>query len=463
MKFSSIVYFLLFSFLVIICCVGNFGCAQIGNPTGGPKDTLAPRLVNAHPEMYTTEFTGNTITMSFNEYINLKDIQSNLLVSPFPKKNPTIYFKNKTVTIKLRDTLKENTTYAINFGNALVDVHEGNAYKNLTYVFSTGKTIDSLKIVGSVTVAETGKIDSTILVLLYPENAPDSAVQKFKPQYVTRLKKGGKFIFTNLPNRKFRIFALGDADGSKTYDAPTELFAFIDTAVQPSMSIANPIDLFAYAAQKPKPAAATVDKSKGAKKFKFTTTLAGSQDLLSNIQLVFNSPLKEYDQNKIILTDTFYRKVPYGVLIDSTRKIVTLKHAWKSDESYKLIIIKDGFSDTLGNFLNKTDTISFKTKKESDYGTLVLRFTNIDLSQHPVIEFLQNDNIVRSAPIRSTEWDADLFAPGEYDMRVLYDTNNNGIWDPGDFLKRIQPEKVISFEKKLKIKADWDNESEIKL
>src|ERR1700761_4741232 len=135
MKFSSIVYFLLFGFIMAIFIVGGVGCAQIGNPTGGPKDTLAPVLVNTHPAIFTTNFKANTITMSFDEYISLKDIQNNLLVSPYPKKNPTITFRNKTVTIKLRDSLKANTTYAINFGNALVDVHEGNIYKNLTYVF----------------------------------------------------------------------------------------------------------------------------------------------------------------------------------------------------------------------------------------------------------------------------------------------------------------------------------------
>jgi Bacterial Ig-like domain len=465
MKFSRIVYFLLFSFIIAVCIAGGYGCAQIGNPTGGPKDTLAPVLVNAHPEVNTTNFKGNTITMSFDEYINVKDIQTNLIVSPYPKKNPTITFHNKTVTIKLRDTLKANTTYAINFGNALVDVHEGNIYKNLTYVFSTGPTVDSLKLGGNVMLAETGKIDSTILVLLYPADAPDSAVQKFRPQYVTRLMPGGNFVFTNLPDKKFRIYALGDNSGSKMYSSPTEEFAFTDSTVQPSISIKNPIDLLAYAQQKPKPAAASVVvKPTKVKKFKYTTSLAmGPQDILSDLEIDFNSPLKYFDENKIILTDTFYNKQPFRLLLDSTGTKLTLKRTWKTDEHYKLIVIKDGFTDTLGNILNKTDTIPFSTKKESDYGTLVLRFSNIDLSQHPVLQFVQNNVIVESAALISTEWHADLFNPGEYDLRILYDTNNNGIWDPGDYLKKRQPEKVISFDKKLKIKADWDNERDIKL
>ncbi|HMG83087.1 MAG TPA: Ig-like domain-containing protein [Ferruginibacter sp.] len=463
MKLSRIVYFFLFGFVLAVCIVTGFGCAQIGNPTGGPKDTLAPVLVNTHPAIYTTNFKANTITMSFDEYIDLKAIQNNLLVSPYPKRNPTITSRGKTVTIKLKDTLKANTTYAINFGNALIDVHEGNPYKNLTYVFSTGNTIDSLNLVGSVTIAQTGKTDSAILVLLYPGDAPDSAVQKFKPQYVTRMKPGGKFIFTNLPSKRFRIYALGDADGSKTYNAPIEEFAFIDSTVQPEISINNPIELFAYQLQKPKPVAKAAPTGK-AKKFKYTTTVGSvPQDILSDLVISFNGPIKHFDESKVILTDTFYNPVPFRLLIDSTGEIITLKRTWKTDENYKLIIFKDAFTDTLGNFLNKTDTIAFHTKKESDYGTLILRFPNIDLSKHPVLQFVQGDAIIESVKLTATEWDANLFTPGEYDLRILYDTNNNGVWDPGDYLKKIQPEKVISFDKKLKVKADWDNEREIKL
>ena len=468
MKFSNIFYSLIVSFIIAVCMVQVVGCAQIGSPTGGPKDTLAPVLVEAHPDVNTTNFKGDKITLNFDEYIDLKDIQNNLIVSPYPKKNPTITSKGKTVTIKLKDTLKDNTTYAINFGNALVDVHEGNIYKNLTYVFSTGKTIDSLKISGNVVVAETGKIDSTILVLLYPADAPDSAVQKFKPQYVTRLKKEGKFVFTNLPSKSFRIYALEDKGGSKTYSSPTEEFAFIDSTVQASTSTKEPITLFAYAEKKSKPIAATTTgankQTKASKKFKYTTSLAnGVQDILSDIEIDFNAPLKEFDESEIILTDTFYKKVSFRILRDSTGQKITLKRTWKPEENYKLIIVKDGFSDTLGNFLNKTDTISFKTKKESDYGSLILRFPNIDLSKHPVIQFVQNDIVVESASLKSAEWHADLFNPGEYSLRILYDTNDNGVWDHGNYLKKIQPEKVISFDQILKIKADWDNEREIKL
>ena len=207
MKFSSIIYFLFFiSFLSIIAIIGP-GCAQIGAPTGGPKDTIPPRLVNASPKLNNTNFSGNKITLTFNEYVDLKDLQNNILVSPLPKINPTIDYKLKTVTVKLKDSLLPNTTYVINFGNAIVDNNEGNPLRNFTYVFSTGNSIDSLQQSGKVIIAQTGKTDSTLIAMLY-RNADDSAVQKRRPDYVAKLRGNGSFNFTNLPAGRYNIYAL---------------------------------------------------------------------------------------------------------------------------------------------------------------------------------------------------------------------------------------------------------------
>ena len=213
--------------LCFIAYIG-IGCAQIGSPTGGPQDSIPPVLVSAYPAIRSTNFKDNKIVLTFNEYVDLQEIQTNVLVSPFPKVNPNITFKLKTVTVKLKDTLKENTTYAINFGNAIRDNNEGNPFKNFTYVFSTGNTIDSLTLNGKIVMAETGKADSTIDVLLY-RNAHDSTVQSRKPDYLTKLDKEGNFTFTNLSEGHYKIYALKDGDGGKTYNSSVEVFAFYDT------------------------------------------------------------------------------------------------------------------------------------------------------------------------------------------------------------------------------------------
>ena len=148
---------------------------------------------------------GKTITLTFDEYIQLQNLQQTLLVSPTPKINPDINSKLKVVTIKLRDTLEPNTTYSIDMGNAIQDINENNPFRNFTYVFSTGSYIDSLQFSGNIQLAQTGKADSTLIVLLY-KDLDDSAVLKGKPKYITRLDSSGNFKFKNLAGRYLSCF-----------------------------------------------------------------------------------------------------------------------------------------------------------------------------------------------------------------------------------------------------------------
>ena len=131
--------------------------------------------------------------------------------------------------------------------------------------------------------------------------------------------------------------------------------------------------------------------------------------------------------------------------------------------NYRLIIDPTALADSSGNSIAKTDTLRFTTKKESDYGNLVLRFSNLDLTKHPVLQFVQGEELKGSYAITTNEWSKKLFSPGEYDIRILYDTNNNGKWDAGNYSKKIQPERVISLPQKLSVRANWDNERDIKL
>ena len=452
----------LFIYLVSIAVSG---CAQIGAPTGGPRDSIPPVLVTASPKLFTTNFKGNKITLIFNEYINVLDVQKNVLVSPFPKTSPVIDFKLKTVSIKLIDTFIDNTTYAINFGNAIVDNNENNPFKEFTYVFSTGSTIDSLKLSGKVLMAETGKPDSTLQALLY-RNANDSSVEKRKPDYIAKIDANGKFTFTNLSEGVYRIYALKDGDGGKTYNSKIESFAFADADIIVA-AIPDSVLLYAYEEEKEKKKIPSVAaKSAADKKLKFTPAPSKNmqQDLRSDFELHFNNTLKNFDTTKIVLTDTNNNKIE-GVTIslDSTRKIVSIKNKWPVNTYYRLIIANDAISDSANNLLAKSDTFHFKSKSESDYGSLTLRFTKIDLAKHPVIQFLTASEIVRSVPVTGSSWSDKLFSPGEYELRILYDANNNGIWDPGSYEKKLQPEKAITLDKKLTIRADWDNERDIEL
>ena len=317
---------------------------------------------------------------------------------------------------------------------------------------------------GTVLMAETGKPDSTLQALLY-RNGNDSSVQQRKPDYIAKLNPNGRFIFTNLSQGKYKIYALKDGDGGKTYNSKIESFAFANADIIVGAKT-DTVLLYAYEEEKDKkkiPAATTRTLDK---KLKYTIAVNKSapQELLKNLELHFNNTLKNLDTNKIVLTDTNNNKIA-GIryLIDSTRKIVSIKTKWPAENYYRLIINKDAVSDSANNVLAKTDTIRFVTKKESDYGSIILRFTKLDLSRHPVIQFLKSGEIVKSIPVTSTVWSDKLFDPGEYELRILYDTNNNGIWDPGNYTKKIQPEKAITLDQKLTIKPNWDNERDVEL
>jgi uncharacterized protein (DUF2141 family) len=394
--------------------------------------------------------------------VNLKETQSNVLISPFPKKSPSIDYKLKTVIVKLKDSLLPNTTYSINFGNSIIDNNEGNPLKDFTYVFSTGPSLDSFMLTGQALIAETGKVDSTLIAILY-RDADDSSVLKRKPDYMARVNGDGSFNFINLPAGNFNVYALKDGDGGKTYNSKKELFAFANSAITISEKT-DTVMLYASALEK-EVLVTTSAKPVGAdKRLKYNLPFAfPSQDLLGHFELSFNKPLKKFDPSKIILTDTNYNPIAATAWsIDSSRTKIVLAYKWQEDIQYRLIVDSAAVTDSSDRSISKTDTLRFITKKEADYGNLVLRFSNIDLSKHLVLQFVQGEDVKESYPLTSLEWRKKLMAPGEYEIRILFDDNDNGKWDHGDYSKKLQPEKALTLVKKLGIRANWDNERDIK-
>jgi hypothetical protein len=201
-------YFTLFILLIsIIFFFAGTGCANIVPPGGGPIDSLPPVLVSAVPADSSTNFKGNRITLNFDEYVDIQNQFENVIVSPTPKNPPIINNHLRTISVRIKDTLEPNTTYSIDFGNGLRDINEGNIYKNFTYIFSTGNTIDENTFSGNVIMAETGKIDTTLIVVLH-RNLDDSAVVKERPRYIAKLDGKGNFQFRNLAAGTFAVYVV---------------------------------------------------------------------------------------------------------------------------------------------------------------------------------------------------------------------------------------------------------------
>ncbi len=142
-------------------------------------------------------------------------------------------------------------------------------------------------------------------------------------------------------------------------------------------------------------------------------------------------------------------------------KKVIVKNKWLPDSNYNIIILKGAVSDSTGLELAVSDTIRFQTKRETDYGSIKINFLNFDKTKNPVLLFVKSNEVVKAFPLTAASWSVPLFEPGDYELRVLFDENNNGYWDPGNYDKKLQPEKVYSIPQTLNIRANWENERDI--
>jgi uncharacterized protein (DUF2141 family) len=455
------------SFLIalLFLAAGFYRCGQPLPPMGGKRDSLPPVLVKATPADSGVNVSANRIVLEFNEYIQLQNIQQHLIVSPVPEIQPQIEGRLKTVTIKLKDSLRPNTTYSFGFGDALEDINESNALRNFTFVFSTGPAIDTGKLSGRVLLAETGKADSTILVILQPD-LTDTAVRTKKPRYFTRINKDGFFTFRYLSPGNYNVFALKDADGGLKYDQPSEAFGFLE---QPVTITGNtePVKLYAFSRDAEKPRRASVlppkvPANKDDRRLRYSiNTEGGSHDFQDSLKLRFDRLPVKFDSSKIYLASDTGIRLPAAFTLDSN--ILHVEHRWTPGTKYKIYIEKDLAQDSLGFTVIKNDTLKFSTRKEEDYGSLSIRLLELDTTLNPVLLFYANDILKKSVPLRFSRLNFKYIMPDDYELKILFDKNNNGKWDTGDYDKKIQPELIKPREQKLNIRANWDNEVDINL
>ncbi|HMT28874.1 MAG TPA: Ig-like domain-containing protein [Bacteroidia bacterium] len=237
------------------------GCANKVAPTGGTKDILPPTVVSVSPPQRSLNLTSGKIVITFDEYVQLKDINKQLVISPIISPPPRIYVLKKSVVIELPDSLRSNTTYTINFGNAIADNNEGNPLPQYHYTFSTGTFIDSLKVTGKILNAETGKPEKGSLALLYKSTIADSSLLKIPPDYFTRSSDEGNFVIENIRDGKYKLFGLVDKSNNYLLDPKDEFAGFEILPVDPKDSLNFEIRVAKQPAEKQLAKGSSIDEA----------------------------------------------------------------------------------------------------------------------------------------------------------------------------------------------------------
>lgn len=523
-KFLYIIFLLLLSLSFV-------DCAKRGNPDGGFRDTIAPVIVRSVPENYTTNFKGAEIRIYFDEYIKLKNIQQQLIISPPLENQPTIYpfSTSKYVRIVFNDTLKENTTYSINFGNSIVDNNEENPFEYFKYVFSTGSYIDSLKVQGTVSDALRMNPDENVTVMLYEvdENFNDSIIFKKKPLYVANTQRApGIFEIDNIKEGRYLLVGLKDNNNNYTFESKVDKIGFVSDFITiptddsfhlnlfkeiPEYKLARPSALnsqkiqFGYEGVGDDIAIELMSlKSLGFEQtitkdlksdslyywfqpkmetdsllFKVTNLNTvdtvqvrlqkAERDSLSLsvvntgiiafdewFEITATNPIRKVETEKIKIIDKDSLAIDFNLDFDDKYNILSFDFEKTEKQVYTITLYPEAVTDFFGAV---NDTVSFRatTRSVSDYGFLF--FNVVNPKSFPIIVQLVSERGVVSKELygieKTTSFNFENITPGNYNVRVIYDENQNRQWDPGNFLRREQPEEVIYFQKLLEVRANW--------
>lgn len=252
----------IYTFLLLISFTFFFNCAKRGMPQGGPIDSIPPVVIKANPENFSTNFKANEIIITFNEYIKLNNAQKQIIISPPMDPKAETYplsSASKEVKIKITDTLLENTTYTINFGNSIQDNNEGNPLSFYKYVFSTGSYIDSLSVSGSIKDAYSNKTDEFVSIMLYEVDSTynDSVVYNKLPTYISSTQDTvNTFTVDNMKAGVYKMVALLDKNQNYKFDPSNDKIGFLDSLITiPSSKKYNASifkEVLNYKAERPK-------------------------------------------------------------------------------------------------------------------------------------------------------------------------------------------------------------------
>lgn len=217
---------------------GAVACANIAGPNGGPYDEKPPRFVSSTPPPLQTNYTGRRVEIVFDELIQVEKPSQNVVIAPPQKELPNIQIIGRKIRVELKDTLRPNTTYTIDFGNSIADNNEKNPIGHFSFAFSTGDVIDSLEVAGVLLNAENLEPMPNIVVGLHA-NPADTAFTRLPFDRTSKTDDRGRFTIRNIATGTYRIYALADANRDYRFDQPGEAIAFLDSTVTPTFRFAT--------------------------------------------------------------------------------------------------------------------------------------------------------------------------------------------------------------------------------
>ena len=529
------------SLFLIVLILSFSNCAKKGRPSGGPMDEDPPLFVTADPPYESINFNKDEINIYFNEYIKLKKLNDQLVISPpLNPANPSLISPqgspSKFINIKILDTLLENTTYIFDFGSSIVDNNESNKLERFKYVFSTGNYIDSLTLSGSVKNAYKSEDIKNIKLLLYrlDSSYTDSAVYNRKPNYVTSTLDSSNYQFSNLRKGQYLLVGLNDLRNDYLFNPSTDEIGFLnDTISLPRDTLINrsiPIFkeelpykfkrgkeikkgqlIFGYQG---KPSNLTIKTlSEVPKDFSIIYYKEKEKDTLNlwhtpieKDSLIFkvsnknsidtviiklrkkkldsliitelnrsilnykdtlffaaNNPIIKLDTSKINFVDADTIKIPYSPFISKKESKIGFLFKKELNTNYRLNLYPSALTDIF-NQTNDTVSAQFRTRGLDDYGEIILAIQNPE-SVPVIIQLIDvNDKTVTQEITSKTEnITFNYLLPKKYKIRIIHDTNKNGKWDTGNYLKKRQPETIEFYPETIELRANWSINEIIKI
>lgn len=334
--------------LVVFSVLTILGCANRGGgPQGGPKDTTPPKLLKCTPENGATNVSSNKIQLTFDEIVLVQNTFEKVVISPPQTSMAIIKAAGQKVNVELQDTLKENTTYTIDFTTSIVDNNERNELDGFTFSFATGDFIDTLKLSGTIVDAETLNPMPNLIVGIH-SNLNDTAFTSISFDRITKTNAEGNFTISNIKEGQYHVFALSDIGNNYYFDIPTEQIAFNDSVYTPICTTEIVYDTISHYA-----------------------VIDSANNIVDSTQLIVDSIVTKYN----------YVYTPNDVVLFAFTEKNNRQYLSKSSrpERYKLVLEFGNMCDTLPKFrpLNFADSIfTYILQESTNKDTLVYWLTD---------------------------------------------------------------------------------------